>query len=266
MNEKVYSIYQTEQNKKLICFELCGITYPDKSYEITRHNSKTMCIEFVQRGAGVINADAQSFEVGEGDSYFLQSGQNQHYYSHKDNPWTKYWVNISGPLAEKLIDGFNLRYHIYYKNLNIMEHLCNIIDMAKNSSDDSTSYMICELTKIFGKMYSSITSVAASDDIAGKMRQYLDINAGKKFAIKDLCEYVSRSESQTIRIFRQRYGITPYAYHMSKKTELAKSLLRGTNLSIKQIAYNLGFADEYYFSNAFKKQAGMSPGNFRKNS
>ena len=86
----------------------------------------------------------------------------------------------------------------------------------------------------------------------------------EKFKIEELCRYVSRSESQTIRIFKRAYGITPYNYVLEKKISLAKRFLRNTNLSIKQIADKLNFADEYYFSNFFKQKVGKTPTKYRK--
>jgi AraC family transcriptional regulator, transcriptional activator of pobA len=44
----------------------------------------------------------------------------------------------------------------------------------------------------------------------------------------------------------------------------AKRLLSYTEKSVKQITYELGFEDTAYFSNSFKKQAGVSPLDFRK--
>ncbi|WP_353185585.1 AraC family transcriptional regulator [Parapedobacter lycopersici] len=44
----------------------------------------------------------------------------------------------------------------------------------------------------------------------------------------------------------------------------AKRLLQGTDFSIKEIAFELGFADHAYFSNFFKSQTGMTPTAFRK--
>lgn len=43
----------------------------------------------------------------------------------------------------------------------------------------------------------------------------------------------------------------------------AKRLLQSTDLSIKEIAFELGFADHAYFSNFFKSQAGITPTAFR---
>jgi AraC family transcriptional regulator, transcriptional activator of pobA len=43
----------------------------------------------------------------------------------------------------------------------------------------------------------------------------------------------------------------------------AKNLLTGTNFSISEIAYKLGFENPPYFSRLFKKETGMSPNQFR---
>jgi AraC family transcriptional regulator, transcriptional activator of pobA len=44
----------------------------------------------------------------------------------------------------------------------------------------------------------------------------------------------------------------------------AKKILIQNKLQVKQIAWQLGYEDQYYFSRMFKKQAGISPKAFRK--
>jgi AraC family transcriptional activator of pobA len=43
----------------------------------------------------------------------------------------------------------------------------------------------------------------------------------------------------------------------------AKRLLQSTDLSIKEIAFELGFVDHAYFSNFFKSQTSVTPTEFR---
>lgn len=43
----------------------------------------------------------------------------------------------------------------------------------------------------------------------------------------------------------------------------AKELLISTAKSIQEISYKRGFQSIYYFSNMFKKKAGITPSNFR---
>ena len=44
----------------------------------------------------------------------------------------------------------------------------------------------------------------------------------------------------------------------------AKRLLQATSLSIKEVAFELGFVDHAYFSNFFKGQTGITPTGFRE--
>lgn len=73
------------------------------------------------------------------------------------------------------------------------------------------------------------------------------------------------TKSHAILVFKEAYGITPYQYLLQKKLTLAKMMLKDTRLPIKEIAENLGFQDNHYFSSFFKKQTGTSPQQYRKN-
>jgi len=42
-----------------------------------------------------------------------------------------------------------------------------------------------------------------------------------------------------------------------------KSLLEQGDLSVKEVAYRLGFEDQYHFSRLFKKKTGIAPSQWR---
>jgi len=46
---------------------------------------------------------------------------------------------------------------------------------------------------------------------------------------------------------------------------LAKSLLLDTTKSVKEVAYQIGYSSPQHFSNAFKKEFGVTPNSIRKN-
>ena len=60
-------------------------------------------------------------------------------------------------------------------------------------------------------------------------------------------------------LFKKIFGITPYQYIIGKKIGLSKKLLENTNLSAKEIANAVGFADAYSFSHQFKNKVGKTP-------
>ena len=262
--EDIYHINQKKHIMEIFDIEICGITYPDKRYEIMRHHSKVLCIEYVEQGIGTVKINDKIFYPQAGDSYILPLEHYHHYYSDKKKPWKKIFINIRGALVENLLYGYSLENHFHFKGLDLSNELYSIIDLAKNETEDCTEQIIIIINSIFYKMRKFIKEQESSNSVAEKMKEYLRINAASKFKMENLCEYISRSESQTIKIFKDSYGITPYAYFLNRKISLAKGMLLNTNLTIKQIAYSLNFTDEYYFSNVFKQKTGMSPTKYRK--
>ena len=72
------------------------------------------------------------------------------------------------------------------------------------------------------------------------------------------------SYAQFFRRFKTYTGLTPSEYVNALRMEKAKKLLFESDLQIKEISDSLGFENEYYFSNFFKKHYNISPSAFRK--
>ena len=263
-NEKIYYINQNSTLKPVIKLYMCGITYPNKNYGFERINSRYAVIEYIEEGTGILHIGNQTFYPSEGDSYLLQPGSTHNYHSDEQSPWKKCFINFGGPLAEKLIEAYNLDNKSYFPGLNIKKELYSIIDIAKNPSEDCTSKISGIINEILTKMYLAINNEVYIPEIAKDMKNFLNTKITSDFSIKELCQFVSKSESQTIKIFKSAFGITPYAYLLNQKINFAKTMLANTNLSIKEVSYNLKFADEYYFSNIFKRKVGVSPTSYRK--
>lgn len=264
MREDIYHINQKSETKDLIRFSLCGTTYPDKSYRINRRQSSIACIEYIEEGCGTVHIDGKTFTPCAGDSYFLQAGKTQHYFSNPDDPWKKHFINLSGKLLESLAEGYGLSDISYFEGLDLSEELGRIIELAKGEYDDCTQELIGIVNEMFLKMHNHVKNESEHFGIEQEMKDFLNTQITSKFRIDLLCKHISKSESQTIRIFKKAYGVTPYTYVLEKKVGLAKKMLSGTNLSIREIADKLCFADEYYFSNLFKEKTGLTPSAYRK--
>ena len=65
--------------------------------------------------------------------------------------------------------------------------------------------------------------------------------------------------------FKAYTGMTPTRYRNRIRINEAKSDMRNTNMTIRQIAEKTGFEDEFYFSRVFRKITGVSPSEFKKN-
>lgn len=85
-----------------------------------------------------------------------------------------------------------------------------------------------------------------------------------KIGVAALARIEGISESYYINLFHKEYGITPNKYIESQRMKYARKLIAERDKTVKDIAYETGFSDPYYFSKAFKAYTGMSPQNYRK--
>ncbi len=86
----------------------------------------------------------------------------------------------------------------------------------------------------------------------------------ERIRIEDLCGCVNLSESNLIKLFKNNLGRTPVDFINQVRINRAKELLLHTDMRVKEIAWNIGFADEFYFSRVFKKLEGKSPRDFKR--
>lgn len=95
---------------------------------------------------------------------------------------------------------------------------------------------------------------------------YIHQGHEESFKLGKLADIACMSEAHFIRVFKQQMGITPNAYIISYKIELAQILLVTTDLPVKEIADKLGYYDSSYFNRLFRKMVGKSPLEYRRNS
>jgi len=95
--------------------------------------------------------------------------------------------------------------------------------------------------------------------------RYLSGNLTTKVSIDELAALCFMSRSWFYELFQEEYGMTPMEYRDSLLMEKARALLRSEELSITEIAEQLGFESVSYFSRFFKKHQGISPSEYIKN-
>lgn len=82
------------------------------------------------------------------------------------------------------------------------------------------------------------------------------------FSLELLARSARMSRYQLIRAFRSATGLTPHAWQLNHRVNLAKELIRAGESSAR-VAHTLGFADQAHFQRVFKAYAGITPGGFR---
>jgi AraC-like DNA-binding protein len=87
------------------------------------------------------------------------------------------------------------------------------------------------------------------------MEQNIDGNP----TLADIAATAGLSATHFTRLFRSHRQMSPIAWFIQRKMDLAKHMLMETTLSIKEIAAAVGFSDPLYFSAQFKKHVGVAP-------
>ena len=92
------------------------------------------------------------------------------------------------------------------------------------------------------------------------MREHLTEN----LSVNDVAAHIGYSQSHFNHLFKTYTQHTPHSYYISLKISEAKYMLLNTNKNISQISEALAFSKVSQFSNAFKNECHMTPGEFRK--
>lgn len=96
------------------------------------------------------------------------------------------------------------------------------------------------------------------------IKEYIDNNFCQNIRITMFSEKYFFSTEYLTKLFRNRYGYTIYEYVLKLRMERAKELLEDENNKIIDIAERLGYADNHYFSKAFRTYYQVSPSQYRK--
>lgn len=104
------------------------------------------------------------------------------------------------------------------------------------------------------------------DPITQKALRYIEGNLFSVMSITDLARRVGASPATLRRRFSESLARGPQDYIRERRLEEAAKLLQNPDSSISEIASLVGYENFGAFSEAFKKQFGQSPSEYRKNS
>ena len=91
----------------------------------------------------------------------------------------------------------------------------------------------------------------------------MDRASHERWPVKRLASVSGVSEAHFSRCFRNAFGVPPHRYLLSRRIERAKALLRDTDLSVTEIAFETGWGSLGTFGRTFRDITGESPSALR---
>jgi AraC-like DNA-binding protein/mannose-6-phosphate isomerase-like protein (cupin superfamily) len=148
-----------------------------------------------------------------------------------------------------------------------------ILDIYKESQDRKRGYELAigaAIKRLLWLLlrYDSQTIIAQENKEieVGRLRpvfDYVERNLGGKITVEDVCSLLNFSYAYFIRYFRSTMGLSFVEFVNYKRIKKAERLLLTRDLSITEIACDVGISSTAQFYKLFKRYNQFSPGEFK---
>jgi AraC family transcriptional regulator len=99
---------------------------------------------------------------------------------------------------------------------------------------------------------------------ARRVQDYIEGNLDKPIRVRDLSALVYRTQAHFSRAFKRTFGLSPHAYVLRRRIQVAAQLMIQTSTSLSEIALKCGFTDQAHFSKRFRQHTGATPRAWRR--
>ena len=109
----------------------------------------------------------------------------------------------------------------------------------------------------------NISKKKSSTDMVQQTIDYICTHYAQVLTVKSIADHISISESRLSHLFREKTGVTVIDFITRTRIEKACDLLKDPDQRISDVAYAVGFNDQHYFSNVFRRITGKTPREYR---
>jgi AraC-like DNA-binding protein len=239
-------------------------------YRVTRPTFAYPALEFVADGQGTLDLGGQSHALRAGSVFVYGPGVGHAIASDARRPLVKYFVTFTGRRAESLlIDcGLSPGTHVHTWAADAILALTDEM-IATAARHTPRGPALCAL--LLEQLLLRLAETTVPADAGGgrsfmtfeRCRRYIDEHhptLANLDAVATACEV---DVSYLCRLFQRYHKQSPYRYLTRLKMTAAADLLQRPGRLVKEVAAELGFADPFLFSRAFKQVYGISPRHFQ---
>lgn len=97
-----------------------------------------------------------------------------------------------------------------------------------------------------------------------KILSHIDENYKRNIPVQELAEIMNVNPTYFSNLFKQVFHISPKQYILNKRLSESQQLLLESEMTVKEIAYAVGFENESYFSEFFSAKVGIPATDFRR--
>ncbi|MBO4358905.1 MAG: helix-turn-helix transcriptional regulator, partial [Erysipelotrichaceae bacterium] len=163
-------------------------------------------------------------------------------------------VDLANDVIFELAEDKEVKESVRKRSIISHENSRNVVDLINNLCDFISDLMKNSLMKKRDNINIHVQQT----------REYLKSHYSEKISLDSIARQMKISPAHLSSIFKKEIGIGFSRYLINVRMEEAKKYLRSSRYSLKEIANAVGYNDAGYFSVLFKKETGISPGEFRR--
>ena len=215
-------------------------------------------------GLGEIKTTGERYLLEKGSAVVIDCNEYHEYNTKKGHDWEFYWVHFQ-PLNfqsyhERLIKNLTcvtLRNPVavegFMRDLHALSFTPNPLNYLQQSNllSNVLTEMVCSLEE------GNETKKTRMD--VEKLQSFIRQNFKKELHLDDFIKEINLSKHHLIRLFEKETGITPYRFLHLCRIQRAQILLKSTEKSVTEIAYEVGYNDVTVFIRRFKSFTSFTP-------
>lgn len=221
-------------------------------------------VVFVDGGSGRLELDRE-YRIGPGTLFWLAADQ-RHSYGPDAGGWSERWVLFDGPAVSVYRRAGLMDARSSVASIGEQAPLLRIFAQIRRVCDGEVPHPEVALSALLHQLIVLADEVSdqQQDTVATAVLKALRGNAIADLGIAEHAAMAGLSVAELRVLVRTATGLSPKAYLIRTRINLAKSLLADSSLPVARVAARTGYPDPGYFSRLFSSQVGMSPAVFRE--
>lgn len=249
-----------------------GIYECDKTFYEDSYYHDGYYFLYVISGRGFIGNETDCFHVGEGHVALLDLTRPYRIYPNTTDPWKFAWIRFDGREASWFYKFICERSYLFSSSNSspfetIVENLLHCYEKKGSGFELRGSAMLqqilAELYTLSRDSRSAYLMPPYYPNIVQRVADYIETNYFRRLTLQELASVAFVSPYHLLRTFKEHTGFTPLQFTNRYRLTLAKHMLITSELTIEQIALNIGFCSHSYFTKCFRDSTGITPEQFR---
>lgn len=242
------------ENKRFQDFNpiTCGCAQCAPGQKVDISVREFLLIHYVVSGSGKLMLNNNCYSVKANQIFIIPPYTPNVYQASLDNPWNYIWIGLTGELTKH-----------FFRTPPVMDFYSNIFFELLNIKDMPSMREEYLAEKAF-RLYRALFSKNNGIDYIAAVQNYIDNNYMiPDISIQKIATSLNLNRSYLSRIFKQSTGITIQNYLINTRISNAVTFLKRGD-SVQDVARQVGYADVFNFSKAFKAHTSIAPSKFSK--